>query len=176
MSLADPAFNPAEPVLSLTDVADEAARAFILDSLRAYNTAASPGHRAIRQPGAIRPLDVFLRDADESPISLVSPEGSPSAAAAGRIVGGLIGSTQWDWLNVDYFWLAESVRLRGYGSRLLRLAEDEAIRRGCRHSRLETFSFQARGFYEKNGYRVVGQLDGFPPGGVLYWLRKDFDL
>ena len=32
---------------------------------------------------------------------------------------------------------------------------------------------EARGFYEKCGYRVIGQLDEYPPGGSFYWMRKD---
>ena len=33
---------------------------------------------------------------------------------------------------------------------------------------LTTYSFQARGFYEKEGYRVVGEMAGYPPrSGVL---------
>ncbi len=54
------------------------------------------------------------------------------------------------------------------------MAETEAMRRGCKWARLETFSFQARGFYEKLGYRVIGALHDFPPGGSVYWMRKDF--
>jgi len=32
----------------------------------------------------------------------------------------------------------------------------------------------ARGFYEKSGYRVVGQLDDYSHGQSYYWMRKDF--
>jgi hypothetical protein len=53
-------------------------------------------------------------------------------------------------------------------------AEAEARQRGCAHAHLRTFSFQARGFYERCGDRVIGALEGYPPGGTLYWLRKDF--
>jgi hypothetical protein len=38
---------------------------------------------------------------------------------------------------------------------------------------LRTFSFQARRFYEKEGYRVVGELADYLPGETLYWVRKD---
>jgi hypothetical protein len=41
--------------------------------------------------------------------------------------------------------------------------------------KLETFSFQARGFYEKCGYKVVGQLDDCPPGQRFYWMYKALD-
>jgi hypothetical protein len=38
------------------------------------------------------------------------------------------------------------------------------IERFKNHAVLETFSFQARGFYERHGYHVYATLDGFPPG------------
>ena len=55
---------------------------------------------------------------------------------------------------------------------MLAAAEAEALRRGCRGARLFTYSFQARGFYEKHGYTVFGVLDDFPPGHSQIWLRK----
>ena len=45
--------------------------------------------------------------------------------------------------------------------------------RGCSQVMLTTYSFQARGFYEKEGYRVVGEMADYPPGATYYWMRKD---
>ena len=98
----------------------------------------------------------------------------PQNDRGGEIIGGLVADTYWDWLEINYLWLDERLRGHRLGARLLQAAEAEARRRGCRHAQLTTFSFQARGFYEKMGYRVVGQLDDYPPGGAYYWLRKDF--
>jgi hypothetical protein len=39
---------------------------------------------------------------------------------------------------------------------------------------LDTFSFQARGFYEKLGYRAVGVLDNHPAGHQHYFMTKRF--
>ncbi len=84
-----------------------------------------------------------------------------------------VDPTYWDWLDIAVLWLDERLRGEGHGTRLMRVAEDEAMRRGCVHSYLSTLSFQARGFYEGLGYRVIGRLDDYPPGHVKYWLRKD---
>lgn len=51
-------------------------------------------------------------------------------------------------------------------------AEEEAIRRGCHGSYLDTFDFQARGFNERLGYTVFGGLEDTPPGHTRYFLRK----
>ena len=38
---------------------------------------------------------------------------------------------------------------------------------------LDTFSFQARPFYERHGYRVVGTVPGFPHGHERYFMAKE---
>ena len=92
-----------------------------------------------------------------------------------QIVGGLLGSTYWEWLLTDFLWVDEGIRGRGYGRQLLIAAEQEALRRGCRHACLETFSFQAPTFYEKLGYVVFGVLDDFPGEHKRYSLKKELE-
>jgi hypothetical protein len=46
------------------------------------------------------------------------------------------------------------------------------MRRGCVGVWLDTFSFQARGFYEKLGYRVFGEVADYPPGHTRHFLKK----
>ncbi len=101
-----------------------------------------------------RKLNVFVRDNDD------------------EIIGGVIGGTYWGWLYVDLLWIDERVRHLGYGRKLLEAAEAEAIKRGCTQVFLDTFSFQARPFYEKHGYIVFGTLKDFPPGHERYFLQK----
>jgi len=102
------------------------------------------------------PLTIFLRDSH------------------GKLVGGLLGSTYWKWLTLDFLWVSEDLRGRGYGTQLVMAAEKEAIAKGCRHARLDTFSFQAKAFYEKLGYFDFGVLDDFPSPHKRYFFRKDF--
>jgi GNAT superfamily N-acetyltransferase len=92
--------------------------------------------------------------------------------AEGALVGGLYGATMWGWLLIDGLWVAEGLRGQGLGSRLLAAAEAAAISRGCRGAWLGTFDFQARGFYERHGYRVFGELPDFPAGHRHYELWK----
>ena len=76
-------------------------------------------------------------------------------------------------LRSRLLWLPPALRGQGLGHKLLTLAEAEARRRGCTRAQLRTFDFQARGFYEKVGYRVVGVLEDYPPDGAMYWMRKE---
>ncbi len=91
---------------------------------------------------------------------------------AGKIVGGLAGETYWGWLHVDGLWVDEALRGQDYGSRLLAMAEQEALQRGCKRSHLDTMSFQAQPFYEKHGYTVWGVLEDVPEGHQRIFMKK----
>ncbi len=131
------------------------AQEYVLDGLKSYNTEMSPNHRASRAPGAVEALAVMLID------------------EAGDWAGGVTGTVHWGWLDVDHLWVSEPYRGRGHGRALLLELERQAASRGARRAWLSTFDFQARGMYEKLGYRVVGEMTDFPPGGAMYWMRKD---
>jgi GNAT superfamily N-acetyltransferase len=91
---------------------------------------------------------------------------------AGAIVGGLWGVASYRWLFVQYLALPPERRGRGEGSALMAAAEAEALRLGCVGVWLDTFSFQARGFYQKLGYAQFGAIDDYPPGESRYFLAK----
>jgi len=78
-------------------------------------------------------------------------------------------------LMLDGLWVAAELRGQGYGARLLAAAESAARRRGCRGVWLGTFDFQARSFYERQGYRIIGELAEFPAGHTHFQLAKRFD-
>jgi len=94
------------------------------------------------------------------------------ARSKDRIIGGLIGDTYWNWLYISLFWVEESQRGNGLGSRILARAEEIAVQRGCRNAHLETHDFQSLEFYQKRGYVIFGQLDDLPEGHTKYYLRK----
>ncbi|MBP2199159.1 GNAT family N-acetyltransferase [Pantoea cypripedii] len=85
---------------------------------------------------------------------------------SGEMVGGLISSRKGLWLCVDYLWVSESTRGSGIGGELLRAAEQEGARNGCKHSLVDTFSFQALPFYLKQGYEKQMTLPDFPQEGM----------
>jgi GNAT superfamily N-acetyltransferase len=91
---------------------------------------------------------------------------------SGRLMGGLDGRMYWGWLYVDKLWLDGRVRRAGLGSRLLAAGEAHARAYGCHGVWLDTMSFQARPFYEKQGYRMFGQLDDYPTGHKRFWMCK----
>ena len=90
-----------------------------------------------------------------------------------EVLGGLIGMTYWNWLYISLMWLPEGLRGKGYGQKLLEMAEEEGRKRGAKYSYLDTFSFQAPGFYQKFGYQEFGKLEEFPPGHTRYFMKKN---
>jgi GNAT superfamily N-acetyltransferase len=130
-----------------TDSADDRVRKAIVDPLIAYNTSRT-GRSDMRL--------LILAVEDEH----------------GAVVGGLWGRTALDWLFVELLFVPETLRGRGIGTDLLRRAEAEALVRGCHGAWLDTFEFQARGFYERLGYRCFGELEGYPADSKRYFMRK----
>jgi len=90
----------------------------------------------------------------------------------GDIVGGVTGEAWADWLFIQLLWLDEAHRGQDLASRAMDAVEDEARAFGAKHAYLDTFSFQARPFYEKRGYRVFGTLENYPDAHSRYWMTK----
>ncbi len=92
----------------------------------------------------------------------------------GEWLGGLTGYIWGGWLHVNFLWVSETLRGLRHGTRLMDAAEAMAEERGAFGATLETFTFQAPGFYAKRGYTVFGRLDDYPPGHAKLFLSKRF--
>lgn len=132
--------------IELTDTPTIEDEVFVVANTRAHNFAVVPND--------FRKVCAFLRDDSD------------------RITGGLVGTTYWHYLDISFLWVAEEHRQRGYATQLMNLVEAEAIARGCTNALVDTFSFQARGFYEKQGFKVFGCLGGFSGQHERYYMHK----
>ena len=132
--------------IRLTDTVDPVVRDSVVGSLVAYNhqQAGTSNHR---------PLVLLVSEGDD-------------------VVGGLWARTYFGWLCIEVVFVPESLRGQGIGAELMSGAEREAAARGCRNAWLDTFEFQARGFYEKLGYRCFGELEDYPAGFSRYFMTK----
>ncbi|RUL62209.1 GNAT family N-acetyltransferase [Dyella dinghuensis] len=97
-------------------------------------------------------------------------------ANTGTTLGGITGRTSLGMLFIDLFFLPNELRGSGLGTKLLAAAEDEARRRGCKAAVLYTISFQAPGFYTRNGWQVFGEIACDPPGTSRVFLSKDLTI
>ncbi|HWA81434.1 MAG TPA: GNAT family N-acetyltransferase, partial [Acetobacteraceae bacterium] len=82
----------------------------------------------------------------------------------GETIGGLVGETIYRWLAIQSLYVPPELRRHGIGTALLRRAEAEAKARFCIGIVVNTFSFQARPFYERMGFVHFGTLEDCPPG------------
>jgi GNAT superfamily N-acetyltransferase len=137
------------PKMTLTDAPTPEMRKAIVEPLIEFN------HSRIGKPETYRSLVILL-----------------SHPESDEVMGGLYGSTAFSHLWIDLLFVPESMRRIGIGRKLMSQAEAEATRRGCSAAVLDTFSFQARGFYERLGYSVFGILNDCPPGHSRFYLTK----
>jgi ribosomal protein S18 acetylase RimI-like enzyme len=90
----------------------------------------------------------------------------------GTIQAGLKG---WTWCGSCYIqsvWVHPDRRGHNIGTHLLQAAEQEARTRGCQQIVLDSYSFQAPGFYQKLGFEVFAILEEHPRNHRNYYLRK----
>jgi GNAT superfamily N-acetyltransferase len=71
----------------------------------------------------------------------------------GNVLGGFRGEIYFHWLFINVLFVEERERGKGLGARLLFEGEARAKLKGAFRSRLDTFEWQAPGFYLKHGYR-----------------------
>jgi GNAT superfamily N-acetyltransferase len=92
--------------------------------------------------------------------------------AKGHLLGGLILQSYWRESYIEAFWLSARARRSGVGSQLIQEAERLARKRGSRLIHLNTYSFQAPRFYEKQGFRRFGSISGSPKGESRHFYVK----
>ncbi|MFI7361068.1 GNAT family N-acetyltransferase [Streptomyces sp. NPDC050149] len=138
--------------LVVTDAATPADIAVISDALDFFNT---------ENTGVAdrRPLAVLIRDRQTH-----------------HVVGGLTGRTSLGLFFIDLLYLPPQLRGGGLGREILRRAEGEARARGCRAAVLYTISFQAPGFYLKQGWERLGEVPCDPPGTSRVFMTKELAM
>jgi GNAT superfamily N-acetyltransferase len=94
------------------------------------------------------------------------------AAGTETVIGGIWARTGRNMLMIELVALPPELRGAGLGTRLLAQVEAEGIRRDCHNAWLQTGDWEARGFYEKCGYRVFGELQDNPIGHTRYFMTK----
>jgi GNAT superfamily N-acetyltransferase len=125
-------------------------RAAILEGLISFNSRQTAG-----QFGPPHNIALALRDPD-----------------TGASIGGLTARIGYSRMFVELLFVPEHLRGTGIGRQLMERAEDVAREHGCTGIWLDTFTFQAPGFYQKLGYSVFGEIRDYPPGFSRFFLHK----
>jgi GNAT superfamily N-acetyltransferase len=116
------------------------------EALGKWNMAVT-GHRDYR------PVNFFLKD------------------ESGAIRGGVLAYVWGRWLHVDTVWIEEEFRGQDWGTRMLEAAHEAGREKGAEAAFLDTFSWQARPFYERMGYEVVASV-AMPAGFERHYMMK----
>jgi GNAT superfamily N-acetyltransferase len=91
---------------------------------------------------------------------------------SGTILAGISGYTWGGCCFVVYLWVAEAHRGKGLGAAMLRVAEKNALARGCSVVLLSSHSFQAPGFYRRQGYEEKASIEDHPVGHSNIFYAK----
>lgn len=91
---------------------------------------------------------------------------------SGRLIAAGRGVTNMGMVEIRGLWVEPDRRGQGVGRRLLGAIEAEARSRGCTRAALDSYSWQAPGFYAALGYREWGRLD-YPNGTARHHFVKD---
>ena len=111
-------------------------------------------HESVKKDmGRMTPFSFFIKEED-------------------RILAGAVGYTMYGMLYTDMLWVHPEFRNLGYGSRLLKAAEELGKNRNCTFSCLVTMSWEALPLYQKLGYYIEYTKEGFNKNTQMYMLRK----
>ena len=91
-----------------------------------------------------------------------------------RLIGGLYGEVQWSWLRLYAMWIDPAYRGQGIGQTLMARLDDYARDNQLTGIYLETTSFQAHHLYRKQGYSEFAQIEDYPPGETMFFMKKAF--
>ena len=91
----------------------------------------------------------------------------------GKVIAGILAALYcWNCLYIDVLWVGDEYRNSMLGSQLLREVEEEARQKGSKLVHLDTFDFQAKDLYLKQGYSIFGELENCPDGHTRYFMSK----
>lgn len=127
--------------------------------------------------GASKDLDDQLVDllethSREAGSPFVETDVSIKATRDGELLGGLSGKAHLGWLYVRMLATAPDARGSGVGAKLMKRGEEVARDMGLAGVYLDTYDFQAPGFYEKIGYVEMGRLPAAGGHPQRIWFRK----
>jgi GNAT superfamily N-acetyltransferase len=127
---------------------------FLQTGIKNYNNLHSPYHLKSREEGYVKTINIIVRN------------------PADEIVGGINGTVYWNWAKIEDLYFEAPYRKLGLGHKILEDFIVQARASGANKVFLTTYSFQAKAFYEKHRFFVVGLLEDYPPGENYYTMVK----
>ncbi|MCH9630408.1 MAG: hypothetical protein S4CHLAM37_04070 [Chlamydiia bacterium] len=88
------------------------------------------------------------------------------------LFGGVSGAILYGSLYIDSLWVDKTLRLQGWGTKLMHEAERTGKERGASFVTLNTMDWEALSFYEKQGYSIEFTREGYVKDSKMFMLRK----
>lgn len=129
-------------------------RTLLKEKIKAYNNEISALHLASREPSYMQYIQIEITDQSQ-------------------FVAGLTGRIYWSCLEIDDLFIEKPYRYQGFGTTLIENVIQYATEKKLKFIILNTFSFQAKPFYEKLGFYTIGEIKNYPDKHSLYTLRYD---
>jgi len=117
-------------------------------------------------------VEYLVSHSEEAGSPFVETDVSIQATRDGKLLGGLSGKAHLGWLYVRMLATAPDARGSGVGAKLMKRGEEVAREMGLAGVYLDTYDFQAPGFYEKIGYTEMGRLPAAGGYPQRIWFRK----
>ncbi|MBM7690048.1 hypothetical protein IGJ55_002286 [Enterococcus sp. AZ170] len=121
-------------------------------------------------------LIALLSEKQEEEKNIPAEENTPFSLALydnDFYIGGITANKWMNETHISLLAINKEYRGKGYGTELLKKAEDFASASGTKLITINTQDYQAKTFYEQYGYQVFGQLKDTPfIGTTKYFLVK----
>ncbi len=89
-----------------------------------------------------------------------------------NFVGAITGTIYYGCLFTDTLYVEEKHRGKGYGKKLLDIAEKLGREQGCGFATISTMDWEAHDFYLNQGYEVEHIRYGYKNDSFMYMMRK----
>jgi GNAT superfamily N-acetyltransferase len=102
----------------------------------------------------VNPFGFFHRNTDGSPLA------------------GINGVIFYNSMYIDQLFVSPSIQHQGIGSLLMKKALQYAFESSCNQILVTTMDFEALEFYQKFGFALEFQRDGYPQHSKMIYLKK----
>lgn len=89
-----------------------------------------------------------------------------------QVIGGIIARKKMQWLDIDILFVNQNFRGNRIGSQLMSQAIEYCKEQELIGLHLYTLDFQAKGFYEKQGFNLIAEIKDWPKGITRYEFIK----
>ena len=138
-------------------IKDEKIIEYLKNSIKEYNNEKSYYHKISRADDYVKHIIITEKQND-------------------ALIGGIAARHYWNMIYLDEFFVEREYRGKGFGKAMIKKLINTAREREVNFISLQTFSFQAREFYEKFGFFVIGEIEDYPPGMSMYTMRLNIKI